>query len=231
MKKKRSGVEEADRSGAAGEKAESQKKSRGRSRGSRADGSVVAGEKSESRKKRRGARVETAGQDQDQRDGEGSRSVQTRVIGEPVYVVGNSLGGFVALYFAACNPGLVKGVTLLNATPFWGFLPNPIRSPRWQKISEPRNIEEILKQVYADHSTKIDGVFSRIVEITQHPDPAAAASFTSIMFAPRSQLSFEEALIRARRSNLLGCGHLAKTPCLHRAMSHIKVWRSCVFDS
>lgn len=57
-----------------------------------------------------------------------------QVIGEPVYIAGNSLGGFVALYFAACNPHLVKGVTLLNATPFWGFLPNPIRSPRLAKI-------------------------------------------------------------------------------------------------
>ncbi|KAK8650462.1 hypothetical protein V6N13_140101 [Hibiscus sabdariffa] len=33
-----------------------------------------------------------------------------KVIGEPVYIVGNSLGGFVALYFAARNPELVKGV-------------------------------------------------------------------------------------------------------------------------
>jgi len=57
-----------------------------------------------------------------------------QVIGEPVYLVGNSLGGLVALYFAACNPHLVKGVTLLNATPFWGFLPNPIKNPRVAKI-------------------------------------------------------------------------------------------------
>lgn len=56
------------------------------------------------------------------------------VIREPVYIVGNSLGGFVAVYFAACNPQLVKGVTLLNATPFWGFLPNPVKSPRLAKI-------------------------------------------------------------------------------------------------
>ena len=48
--------------------------------------------------------------------------------------MGNSLGGFVAVYFAACNPQLVKGVTLLNATPFWGFLPNPIKSPRLARI-------------------------------------------------------------------------------------------------
>ncbi|KAJ7949254.1 Pheophytinase, chloroplastic [Quillaja saponaria] len=150
-----------------------------------------------------------------------------QVIGEPVYIVGNSLGGFVALYFAARNPHLVKGVTLLNATPFWGFLPNPMRSPRlakifpwagtfplpsrvrklteliWQKISDPRSIAEVLKQVYADHSTKVDNVFSRIIETTQHP--AAAASFASIMLAPQGQLSFRESLSRCQENNIPIC--------------------------
>ncbi|XP_010269706.1 PREDICTED: pheophytinase, chloroplastic-like [Nelumbo nucifera] len=150
-----------------------------------------------------------------------------QVIGEPVYVVGNSLGGFVALYLAACYPELVKGVTLLNATPFWGFLPNPISSPKlarifpwagtfplptnvkkltelvWQKISDPRSIADVLEQVYADHSTKVDKVFSRILEVTQHP--AAAASFASIMFAPKGQLSFREALSRCKENNVPIC--------------------------
>ncbi|CAL5405904.1 unnamed protein product [Camellia sinensis] len=57
----------------------------------------------------------------------------------------------------------------------------------WQKISDPGSIAEVLKQVYADHSTEVDKVFSRILETAQHP--AAAASFVSIMFAPRGQLS------------------------------------------
>ncbi|KAL7618628.1 hypothetical protein Lser_V15G03673 [Lactuca serriola] len=142
------------------------------------------------------------------------------VIKEPVYIVGNSLGGYVALYFAACNPNLVKGVTLLNATPFWGFFPNPIRSPKlsqlfpstgtfplpprvkkiieivWEKIRDPRTIGEILKQVYADHSTNVDKVFSRILEITEHP--AALASFASIMLAPQGEVSFGEALSRCK---------------------------------
>lgn len=65
---------------------------------------------------------------------------------------------------------------------------------RWQKISDPESIAEILKQVYKDHSTDVDKVFSRIVEITQHP--AAAASFASIMFAPGGELSFSQALSR-----------------------------------
>ncbi|KAK3223886.1 hypothetical protein Dsin_010911 [Dipteronia sinensis] len=149
------------------------------------------------------------------------------VIREPVYVVGNSLGGFVAVYFAACNPHLVKGDTLLNANPFWGFLPNPTRSPRlakifpwcgtfplpesvrklleviWQMISNPESTAEVLKQVYADHSTNVDIVFSRILETTQHP--AAAASFALIMFAPQGQLSFGEALSRCKMNGVPIC--------------------------
>ncbi|XP_047338017.1 pheophytinase, chloroplastic-like [Impatiens glandulifera] len=149
------------------------------------------------------------------------------VIKEPVYIVGNSLGGYVALYLAACNPELVKGVTLLNATPFWGFLPNPTRSPSlarlfpwagtfplpdsirklteiiWMKISDPESIAEILRQVYADHSTNVDKVFSHILEITEHP--AAAASFASIMCAPQGQMSFKDSLSRCGINNIPIC--------------------------
>lgn len=64
----------------------------------------------------------------------------------------------------------------------------------WQKISDPESIAEVLKQVYADHSTNVDKVFARILETTQHP--AAAASLASIMFAPQGKLSFREALSR-----------------------------------
>lgn len=76
------------------------------------------------------------------------------VIREPVYIVGNSLGGYVAVYLAARYPHLVKGVTLLNATPFWGFLPNPVRSPQLAKIFPwsgtfplPENIRKVLEVV------------------------------------------------------------------------------------
>lgn len=150
-----------------------------------------------------------------------------QVIGGPVYVIGNSLGGYVALYFAACNPQLVKGVTLLNATPFWGFLPNPKKSLQlsklfpwagtfplpsniaklvnflWHKISDPNSIKEILKQVYIDHTTNVDKVFTRIMEITEHP--AAAASFASIMFSPQGLLSFQEALDRCQIQDIPIC--------------------------
>ncbi|CAA0827242.1 Pheophytinase- chloroplastic [Striga hermonthica] len=62
---------------------------------------------------------------------------------------------------------------------------------------------EILKQVYADHSTRVDEVFSRIIETTRHP--AAAASFASIIFAPQGQLSFDETLTRCKTNKTSVC--------------------------
>ena len=41
-----------------------------------------------------------------------------------VYLAGNSLGGFVATYAAATEESLVKGLILMNATPFWAFVPS-----------------------------------------------------------------------------------------------------------
>lgn len=43
------------------------------------------------------------------------------VIGEPTYVAGNSLGGFIAVNLAANYPRAVRGLALMNATPFWAF--------------------------------------------------------------------------------------------------------------
>ena len=46
------------------------------------------------------------------------------VVGERAYLTGNSLGGFVATYVAAMAPELTKGLILVNATPFWAFVPS-----------------------------------------------------------------------------------------------------------
>lgn len=43
------------------------------------------------------------------------------VIGQPAYVAGNSLGGFIGTNLAANHPGSVLGLALMNATPFWAF--------------------------------------------------------------------------------------------------------------
>lgn len=40
------------------------------------------------------------------------------VVGEPVYVAGNSLGGYLSLMLACKRPDLVKGIFLINPTPW-----------------------------------------------------------------------------------------------------------------
>lgn len=55
------------------------------------------------------------------------------VIGRPVYISGNSLGGFLATTVAAQHPECVKGVILLNSTPFWSFAPNRKKLQKWVK--------------------------------------------------------------------------------------------------
>lgn len=46
-------------------------------------------------------------------------------IGQPVYLVGNSLGGYLGVHLASKHPEDVRGLFLLNATPFWAFWPPP----------------------------------------------------------------------------------------------------------
>ncbi len=41
-----------------------------------------------------------------------------------VYIMGNSLGGLLAVQIAALHPESVQGLVLLNATPFWSFRPS-----------------------------------------------------------------------------------------------------------
>lgn len=45
------------------------------------------------------------------------------VIGCPVHIAGNSLGGLLCAAVGSDRPELVKSVCFLNAAPFWAFLP------------------------------------------------------------------------------------------------------------
>lgn len=57
------------------------------------------------------------------------------VVGEPAYVAGNSLGGYIGTNLAANHPQWVSGLALLNATPFWAF-----RSPRQNETKSPPSV-------------------------------------------------------------------------------------------
>ncbi|EFJ51045.1 hypothetical protein VOLCADRAFT_79935 [Volvox carteri f. nagariensis] len=142
-------------------------------------------------------------------------------VGEPVYVAGNSLGGYLAVMLAARRPDLVRGLVLLNATPFWAFRPprgsaaarGPIWSALadgsvpvpeslkrvierywWDKLRAPTTISAMLRLVYADKSGPDPPLVARIVEATEHP--GALDAFTSIVLSPKAELSFDELVDR-----------------------------------
>ncbi|GLC45073.1 hypothetical protein PLESTB_001465600 [Pleodorina starrii] len=152
-------------------------------------------------------------------------------IGEPVYVAGNSLGGYLAVMLAARRPDLVRGLALLNATPFWAFRPPrgsaaargliwsaldravdgsvPVPEPLkrvierywWDQLRSPATISAMLRLVYADKSRPDPPLVSRIVEATQQP--GALDAFTSIVLSPKTERSFDELVDELRCPVLL----------------------------
>jgi pimeloyl-ACP methyl ester carboxylesterase len=150
-----------------------------------------------------------------------------KVIGGPVYIVGNSLGGYVATYFATTNPELVKGVVLLNATPFWAFMPNARRYPWlarfvpwagllpvpaiakaairvwWNILRNPQLLRRAVTMVYADRSVVDEKLVQNMKAATDHP--AAFAAFASIMFAPQAHTNFKENLISLKEKKMPMC--------------------------
>jgi len=138
------------------------------------------------------------------------------VIGEPAFLAGNSLGGFVATYVAATRPELVRALVLLNATPFWSNVPNSVREPSasvswngvlpapwplralvglwWNALRRPGTVRTLLGLVYADSRAVDDALVENILEPTRRAQ--AADVFVSIFLSPRAPLSFDEMLDR-----------------------------------
>ena len=138
--------------------------------------------------------------------------------GQPPFLAGNSLGGFVATYVAALHPDLVRGLILLNATPFWSNAPNPETEPAaaarmpwdgtlpapwylrllvglwWNTLRLPSTIRSLLGLVYADRSTLTDTLVEDILQPTQRVQ--AGDVFVSIFLSPKAPLSFNDMLDR-----------------------------------
>ena len=57
--------------------------------------------------------------DDDEDDGDNDDDDET--VQKKVHLVGNSVGGHLAVFLAALRPDLVESVCLLNATPVWGL--------------------------------------------------------------------------------------------------------------
>ncbi len=120
------------------------------------------------------------------------------VIGRPVVLAGNSLGGYAALCVAANHPELTAGLVLLNsAGPFSTPAQTPPRPsnpiakaiqslmlqplPSWllfQYVRQPATIRRTLQQVYLDKTAITD----QLIEDIRRPalDPGAPKVFASV---------------------------------------------------
>lgn len=146
-----------------------------------------------------------------------------------VFLCGNSLGGYLAVLAAAdlaesitaedasnSTSSKVRGLVLMNATPFWGFTPNAEQDPVLHKLApwdgslpvpgyvqglaltwynalrDPTIVGGLLGLVTAEPKTVGELLPQQIVTMASHP--AGAAAFAQILFSPKSPRTFGEAL-------------------------------------
>ena len=117
---------------------------------------------------------------------------------------------------ASQRPDLVRGLFLMNPTPFWGVgiqrvLPwtggypvptwvRPVTITWWDTIRNPGTIGRILGGVYANKDRVGQELIQSIIEPTEAP--AAASAFASILCSPSSAKPFAEMLAEIRKSNI-----------------------------
>ncbi|KAK3277969.1 hypothetical protein CYMTET_14062 [Cymbomonas tetramitiformis] len=130
-------------------------------------------------------------------------------------MAGNSVGGFISVAVAATRPQLVQGIILLNSTPFWGFVPDPIRSPRlhslmpWTGVLPVPPFFDWLSRIYFNafrsrgnirnllgfvYSRPRDTLDDELVECIRSPTdhPLAQHAFASILLSPAFPLNFDQ---------------------------------------
>ena len=147
-----------------------------------------------------------------------------------VILAGNSLGGYLAVLATALmseakvakskNESVerIKGVALINATPFWGWIPSKLKNPSlyetfpwkgvlpipesvrnfalnwYNTLRNPDSIEWLLNFVTSNPAGVGHELPLRIASMADHP--AGAAAFAQIIFTPQADLTFDEALDR-----------------------------------
>jgi pimeloyl-ACP methyl ester carboxylesterase len=125
------------------------------------------------------------------------------VIGEPVILAGNSLGGYASLCVAAQRPESAKGLILLNSAGPFSDSPAPKKPNLLQKtigslltqpwasyllfqyLRQPSIIRKTLNKVYLDRSAVTD----RLVEEIRRPagDVGAVKVFASVFKSPQGE--------------------------------------------
>jgi pimeloyl-ACP methyl ester carboxylesterase len=127
----------------------------------------------------------------------------TEVIRHPVFLAGNSLGGYACLSVAAEYPEIARGVILLNSAGPFTESGEPKEPSALQQLArsillqpwasyllflytrQPGTIRKTLEKVYLDRSAVTD----RLVEEIRRPalDAGAARVFASVFKSPRGE--------------------------------------------
>ncbi len=141
-----------------------------------------------------------------------------RVVGEPVILVGNSMGGLISILETASNPSAIKGVVLIDPA-----LPLPPQKPDWQvsgqfllyatpglgefavakllaSVSPEKGVKQLVELCFADPSRADPELVRAEVALSTKRQPAtpaqAAARARIFLAAARSLLR-----VLARRGN------------------------------
>mmetsp|Transcript_7185 Transcript_7185/g.9322 ORF Transcript_7185/g.9322 Transcript_7185/m.9322 type:complete len:412 (-) Transcript_7185:52-1287(-) len=129
-----------------------------------------------------------------------------------VHIVGNSVGGHLAVFLTAKRPDLVDTLVLLNATPVWGlnlpgwdgrlpapFLPKAVGRYLFDQIRDFDTIEKYLETAYFNREAFDISLIQQIRECTD--GNGGHAAFASILWSPpitvsdgTSELKFYDAL-------------------------------------
>ncbi|CAB9502222.1 hydrolase, alpha beta fold family protein [Seminavis robusta] len=123
---------------------------------------------------------------------------------QKVHLVGNSVGGHLAVFLACLRPDLVESVTLLNATPVWGLnlpgwsgsLPAPtvpriIGRYMFDRMRDFGTIRRFLENSYFSEQAYDDELVRQIRECTE--GNGGHAAFASIMWSPPVRAVKDEA--------------------------------------
>ncbi len=120
-----------------------------------------------------------------------------RVIGEPVILVGNSMGGLISILETTNNPSAIRGVVLLDPA-----LPLPPQKPDWQvssqfllyalpglgeltvarlmaSVAPETSVQELLKLCFADPSRADPELIRADVALSTKRHPATRAQATA----------------------------------------------------
>jgi pimeloyl-ACP methyl ester carboxylesterase len=119
---------------------------------------------------------------------------------DKVHLVGNSVGGHLAVFVAAQRPDLVKSLVLLNPTPVWGLnlpgwsghlpappIPKHVGHFLFDRMRSKQTIEQFLTQTYSSEAAYDDKFIQQVRDCTE--GAGGHAAFASILWSPPVSVS------------------------------------------